>query len=626
MADTRLSTDGVTSVRLSPHRSARRGIWEFARRNIPALAALRGYSHRALAVDAVAGLTVAAVAIPQAMAYAQVAGIPPQHGLYTAIVLGLVGALFTSSRQLIDGPTNAISIAVLSALAFLPGPDKLPAVILLALLVGLLQVGIRLLRLGDLTRFISHGVIVGFTLGAGCLLVMDQFKNLLGLKPEGEEQNHFVTRFYMTVWYGNIHWPTAALSLGTIGLLVGLGWVKRRLGARRRIPLPEFLLAMVVTSAVVWAGGLAETAENDDGVRVVGPIPRAEALPTFQVPTADWVRVQQLAGSALAIAVLGLLEAIAMAKSIAARSGHRLDINQLCLGEGLANVAGGFFQCMPGSGSLTRSAINAHAGAVSQWAGVIAAVAVATLVLLFAPLAFYIPRATLAAIIVVTAWRMVDRHQLLYHLRATRYDAGIVLATAVAAVAVNIQFCVLIGVFLSFVLYVPRAARVDFTELTVTPERIIRERAKTDPVCSRILLYNLEGELLFATAPEMEKNLAVIADRARHGVRAIVLRVKRTRNPDAVCLSLLEQFVKRMQACQTVVILCGVRPDLGRALRATGLEALLGREQIFHEGPVLISSTLEAVRRAYELLGTNYCEVCPRRRTAEGAEPWYFMI
>jgi SulP family sulfate permease len=600
--------------------------WARLFRYVPALEVLRGYGWRALGTDALAGLTVAAVAVPQAMAYAQVAGMPPQVGLYTAIVLTAVAALFCPSRRLIDGPTNAIAIALLSSLAFLhQDVDKVQAAVLLALLVGLMQISLRLLRLGDLTRFISHGVIVGFTVGAGLLLVMDQLKNLLGLEGRGEPHNHFFTRFWMTLWHGRIHGETALIGLGTIVLIVFLGRLKTWFGPRLRLPVPDFLLAVLFMSLVVWAGGLARDEGNPDGVAVVGSVP--PALPSFHVPTANWTRAQQLAMSALAIAVLGLLEAVAVARNQSAISGRPLDVNQLCLSEGLGNVAGSFFGCMPGSGSLTRTAINQQAGAGSQWAAIFSAIILAVTVLLFAPLAYYIPRAALAGLLLVTAWRMIDRRQLLYYLRTTRYDAGIVLATAIAAVAISVEFCILVGVFLSFVLYVPRAARVDFTELTVTPERVIRERVRTDPVCDRILIYNLEGEMLFATAPELERNLDMVAERARQGARVIVLRVKRVRNPDAVCLALLETFIKRVQAHRTVVLLCGVRPDLARVLRSSGLQAVLGPEQIFYEGPVLISSTLEAVRRAYELLGDDYCAICPRRHEPPAStEPWYYMI
>jgi SulP family sulfate permease len=616
MSNRKLVMDGATRGR--PPTAPLPRLWKEITRYVPAVAVLRNYTWPALGADAAAGLTVAAVAVPQAMAYAQTAGIPPQYGLYTAIVMTTVAALLASSRQLINGPTNAISIAVLSALAFLPAEDKVSAAMVLALLMGLTQISITLLRLGDLTRFISHGVIVGFTTGASLLLVLDQLKNLLGLAPGGGGEAHFIERFARTLWQGNIHGPTAAIGLGTIALVLGLRWLKRGLG--ERLPVPEFLVAVIAMSVIVWACGL-----DQDGVAVVGAIPRA--LPGPLLPEADWGLVRQLSGSALAIALLGLLEAVAMAKVIAAQTGQRLDINQLCLSEGVANFTGSFFQCMPGSGSLTRSAINQHAGAVSQWAGVISAAAVAVTVLAFAPLAYYIPRAALAGILMLTAWQMVDRHQLLYHLRTTRFDAGIVVATALSALLISVEFCILIGVFLSFILYVPRAARVDFTELTMTAEHVIRERVPGDPVCSRILIYNLEGELLFPAAPEVEKSFTAIAERARREEsRVIVLRVKRARNPDAVCLALMERFVKQMQAGKAVVLLCGVRPDLAKALRSSGLTAVLGPAQIFHEGPVLISSTLEAVRRAYELLGEDYCAICPRRGRPADADPGYYMI
>jgi SulP family sulfate permease len=314
-----------------------------------------------------------------------------------------------------------------------------------------------------------------------------------------------------------------------------------------------------------------------------------------------------------------------MAKAIAAQTGQKLDINQQCLSEGVANVAGSYFQCFPGSGSLTRSAINQQAGAVTQWSGVFSAVAVAVVVLLFADLARYIPQAALAGILILSAWRMVDRHKLLFHLRATRFDAGIVAATALAAVVVSVEFCILIGVFLSFVLYVPRAARLELTELTVTPERVLRERGPEDPPCNRLLIYDLEGELFFGAAPDLGKHLEAIEKQSAEGVRVVVLRLKRVRNPDAVCLGLLDEFLRRMEGRGVAVLVCGVRSDLARALESTGVAARLGR-RLFHEEVGPESSTLDAVRHAYELLGSDVCATCPRRGEAQSKETWYYMI
>jgi SulP family sulfate permease len=444
---------------------------------------------------------------------------------------------------------------------------------------------------------------------------MDQLKNLVGLEPQGTAEDHFLVRFWLTMRHiDKLHVPTFAIGLGTIAFVLILRWV----GGRLRIRLPDLLLAVALTGLIVWFFNL-----EDVGVKVVGDVP--QALPGFEVPHYTWARARGLIGSALAIALLGLLEAIAMAKSIASRTGQKLDINQQCLSEGLANLVGSFFQCYPGSGSLTRSAINVQAGAVSQWSGVFAAAAVAATVLAIGPLAYYIPRTALAAILLLSSWRLVDRRQLLYHLRTTRFDAGIVLATALAAVFVSVEFCILIGVFLSFVLFVPRAARIHLTELTVSPERVIRERAAGDVRCGRILIFALEGELFFGSAPDLERHFEAILARAKNGVRVVVLRLKRVRNPDAVCLERFERFLSACRSANIALLLCGVREDLARVLHTSGLEQQFGAGRIFRETDSAGSSTLDAVRHAYDLLGDDLCDTCPRRGE-QGKDVLYYMI
>jgi SulP family sulfate permease len=588
-------------------------------RSVPAFDALRHYSKKTAASDTMAGLTVAAVALPQAMAYAQIAGLPPQYGLYTAIVMTGVGALFDSSRQLINGPTNAISIAVLSALVAFPESDRIHLAIVLAFLVGAVQMGITLLRLGDLTRFVSHAVIVGFTLGAACLIVLDQFKNLLGLPSLGTGEDHFLKRFWMTISHiDQTNRATLLVGLGAIAVALGLRWVNRRL----RIHLPDLLLAVLCMAGIVWMWGL-----DRRGVSVVGSIPAR--LPSFELPHLEWNSVRGLMSNSFAIALLGLLEALAMAKAIAAQTGQKLDINQQCLSEGVANLAGSLFQCYPGSGSLTRSTINQQSGARTQWSGVIAALAVALTVLLFAPFAFYIPKSALAGILMLAAWQLVDRHQLVYHFRATKSDAWILGLTAVAAVAISVEFCILIGVFISFVLYVPRAARVHMTELVLTPQRMIRERISTDVRCGRILIYSLEGELFFGAAPELEEHLESVSNDAQGGVRVVVLRLKRARNPDAVCLSVLERFIDRMHEANVSVLICGVRPDFMKIIDSSDLLGRLGRDRVFvfQETGAIWTSTLEAVRFAYEIVGNDVCETCPRHaESLNDKDGWYYMI
>jgi SulP family sulfate permease len=573
-------------------------------RLVPALDSLRNYRPVDARSDLIAGLTVAAVAVPQAMAYAMIAGLPAEYGLYTAIVMTAVGALLDSSKQLINGPTNAISIAVLSAIGSLPGQDeRIQAAVLLAFMVGSIQLGITLLRLGDLTRYISHSVIVGFTAGASMLLVLDQLKNLLGLQSMGGAHDHFLQRFWLTLTEGGpLHVETVAIGFGSIALVLGLRWLKTRSGLRL---LPELLLVVFVMAAIVAWLGL-----DQRGVKVIGEIPAK--LPPFRLPAFDGARMSEFGTSAVAIAVLGLLEAISMAKSIAAQTRQKLDLNQQCLSEGLANFAGSFFQCIPGSGSLTRSAINQQAGAVTQWSGVVSAIAVALVMIVLAPYARFVPRAALAGILMLTAWRMIDRHALAYHMRATRFDAVIVAATAISAVAISIEFCVLIGVFMSFLLTVPRAGRMLLTEFVVSPDGRVHDRLPEDEVCGRILIFGLEGELFFGATAALETHLATIEERVGADTSVIVLRMKRLHNADAVGLAQIDGFLDRMAARGVRVVLCGVRTGLFDTMKKTGMVARVGEQDIFLEQAVRQTSTLLAIRHAYELI-PEPCPTCPRR-------------
>ena len=579
----------------------------------PAIGALRSYTAQQGRADLIAGVTVAAVAVPQAMAYALLAGVPPQHGLYAAIVLTAVGAIFSPSRQLVNGPTNAISIAVLSAIVAVPIDDRMGTVIALTLLVGLVQIAITLLRLGDLTRYISHSVIVGFTLGAATLLVLAQVKNLLGLPMVGGVDDHFLVKFWHTVT-GNVpHGPTVAVGVATIALIVALRQLKRRLS----LPLLPDLLLVVVVMAV--AAARLDLAAH--GVRLIGEIP--PALPGIQIPALTIDQISELMPSAFAIATLGLLEAIAMAKALASKTHERIDANALCLSNGLANVAGSLFQCIPGSGSLTRSAINDAAGAASQWSSVVSAVAVAAIVLLFAPYAWYIPRAALAGILMVSAWGVVDWRGLAYHVRATRFDATIVFATAFAAVAISVEFCILIGVLASFLLTVPRAGQMLLTEFVVSPDGVIHER-HDEPACEKIGIFGFEGELFFGAAAALERHFETIEARVEAGMKVVVLRLKRVRSPDAVALHALDRFLHRLSDRGVHVLMCGVRPDLYEGLESTGIARRTDLAEIFVEEPIRKTSTVHAVRHAYGLLETH-CAECPRTNARERGR-LYFLI
>jgi sulfate permease, SulP family len=572
----------------------------FVCKYMPAINSLRRYSFTSLRADFVAGLSVAAVAVPQAMAYAIAAGVPATYGLYTAIVMTAVGALFASSKQLINGPTNVISIAVLSALAPVAADQKLAGAITLALLVGGFQTLITVLRLGDLTRYISHSVVVGFTTGASLLLVIDQTRNLFGWTTHGSSHEHFLVRTWHTWTAGGApHLATSLIGFGAIAMVVTLRVLKKRIGW----PLFPELLFTVIAAAVL----VAWLRLDRQGVKVVGAIPGK--LPAFTWPNTSLDQVRTLSESAMAIATLGLLEALAMAKHIASQTGQKFDLNQQCLSEGLANLSGAFFQCIPGSGSLTRSAINHQAGAATQWSGVWSAVAVALITLLFAPYARFIPSAALAGILMVTAMGMVDWRALPFHLRATQFDAFIVLTTAIAAIGISVEFCILIGILASFLLAVPRAGRMTRTEFVVNAKGVVRERLEEEPIDDRLLLFGLEGELFFGSSMALDEHLSWFERRAAStGAKVLVLRVKRLRNPDAVGMRDIDQFIRRMRNEGTRVILAGVRADLLAGLRAAGALHDLEPDQVFSERKARGSSTIDAIAAAYAYLDVHHSD------------------
>jgi SulP family sulfate permease len=576
--------------------------------------------------DLLAGVTVAAISLPQAMAYALIAGIDPRFGLYSAIVVTLVASIFGSSSHLINRPTNAISLVVFSALAFFDPDarfDAYQATFLLAIMIGTIQILIAVFKLGDLTRYISESVVIGFMAGAGALVGLSQLGNLTGLRDRGTGQQHVLYRIWLTLTGGHVNPRALGLGLGTVVVVV----ILRKLARKYQLPQIDMLLALIVASiAAAWFGWSKPALDGKTLVSVVGSVPRSLPLP--HVPEIKFWWVKELSGSALAIALLGLLEALAIAKSVATYTRQQLDYNRQCLAEGLANLTGGFFQCLPGSGSLTRSAINFQAGAVSRFSGVIASGTVALVVVAFAPYARFIPKAALAGLLLVTASRLIDWNRLSYAVRASRYDAGLVFVTAFSAVFISVEFSILIGVALSFLLFVPRAALLRWSELVVSNERVVRERLKEDPDCTAMLLYDLEGELFFGAAAELDRCFEELKRRTKdESIHFVVLRLKRTRNPDMVALERFEHFLRDMEKQRTTVLLCGIRPSFAKAMTNLRFQEWFPADRIFLEEDEKYSATLNAVRHVHKLLKDNSCPHCQKNGTAEpDRQARYYLV
>ena len=572
--------------------------------------------------DLVAGLTVAAISLPQGMAYALLAGVDPQFGLYSAIVVTAIASLFGSSSHLINGPTSAISLVVFSSLAFFDPDARIEAaeaMFLLGVMVGSIQILIAVFKLGDLTRYISESVILGFMVGAALLLAIGQSGNLLGVRDRGTGDQNILVRVWLTLTEGDpFNVRAIAISVATVVLAL----VLRRAVRAWRLPQMDMLLGLALVAAAAFLLGWSQPGVGGKtAIAVIGSVPAS--LPSPHIPQIKFAWVSQLSSSALAIAFLGLIEALAIAKTIASQTRQKLDYNRQCLAEGIANLIGGFFRCLPGSGSLSRSAINFQAGAATRMSGIVAALAVTAALLLLAPLTRFIPKAALAGLLVITAARLIDLPRLRYAFRASNYDAGLVVVTALTGIFVGLDASILVGFGLSVLLYVPRAAKLKGAELVVSAERVVRGRLPTDPPCMAIILFDLEGEFFFGAAPELDRYLDALRQRAvAERIRVIVLRLKRVRNPNAVCLERIEHFLLEADRLGITVLLAGVRPDLLAAMTRLGIQDWYPVDHIFAQASDdADSATLQAVRHAYDIVGdANSCLHCASATPANKAD------
>jgi sulfate permease, SulP family len=587
-----------------------------------------GYGLSSLRSDVQAAATVAAISLPQSIAYALIAGVDPRFGLYTAIVFTAVAAIFGSSSQLVNGPTGAVSLVVFSALSFIDPDarlDSYEAMFLLAGMVGLVQIIVGVLKLGSLTRYISESVVTGFIVGAGTLTAVGQVGNALGLKNMGTGHQHVLYRLWLTLAQpAHANWKALAISGGAIMLAI----ISRKFVRRYKLPQLDMLAVLLLVSIPAYYAGWTHGASHaKTAVALIEAVP--PSLPHLHIPDIRFRWVLELSTNAVAIAFLGLLEALAIAEAIAYKTRQKLDYDRQCLAEGIGNVTGAFFRCMPGSGSLSRSAINYQAGAATRLSGAFCAVFVTVMVLLLGPLTRYIPKAALAGLLIVAALRLIDVERLRYIARASRYDAVLLIATTLAALIIGVEFAILAGVAVSLLLFMPRAAKLKVSELVVSDERIVRERLRGDEECTAVRIYDFEGELFFGAARTFEERLEEARNRARdEGHQHVVFRFKRLRNPDAVCLEKLEHFLRDTQKSGLVILLAGVRPDLLSALSRLQFTEWFPENRVFAEEDQAFSATLKAVRQAYTFLGEeNTCAHCSARApvSGEGRAAYYLV-
>ncbi|MCB9734977.1 MAG: SulP family inorganic anion transporter [Deltaproteobacteria bacterium] len=556
---------------------------------MPIVRTVRDYRLADLPYDLLAGLTVSVVDLPQSMAFALIAGVPAVYGLYTAIFLAFLGALFTSSRFLSVGPTNTQSLLVAATVARLSDEPAtyIQMVVALTLVKGIIQLAFAAARMGQFVRYVSATVMVAFTAGAGVLIFAEQVPAFLGFaRTHGE---HHLPGVLDVFWDVGAHadviaWQAILLGVGSLAVIL----IVKRISHK----LPGPLFAVVLSALVVTLAGW-------DQVGVVGEIPRG--LPGFSVPDVDLRTIERLLPGAFALALLGMLESVAIAKSIAHRTGQRIDADQEFFGQGFANLVGAFLQCMPGSGSFSRTALQYTVGARTRVASIFCAIANAVFFLALAPLAFHIPLASLAAILFYVAWKLVDVRSMWRIAKASRRDGAVALATFGSALLLPLTYAIYVGIFLNIALYLHRSSQLHLLQMVPVAPGSFREETVA-PDASHdddILILQLEGDLFFGIADELEDRLRAVE---LGPTRVVIFRMKRTHSIDAAILFVLERFVERMHERGRHVLFCGVPPDVRRAIRGFGLEARVGDAAVWDAVPDWFVTTRLALERARELV------------------------
>lgn len=551
-----------------------------------------------LRADLLAGLTGAIVALPQGVAFATIAGMPPQYGLYTGMIPAVIAALFGSSWLLVSGPTTAASVVLYSALSAhaIPGtPEYVQLALTLTMMVGLVQLVMGLARFGALVNFISHSVVVGFTAGAALLIATSQFKHFLGLTLPRTHHFHETIQALVTN-LDAVNPSTCAVG----GLTILSGLICRRFYPKFPFMIASMLVGSLFALILGWILG-TETVQ----IATVGALPAT--LPPLSAPHFTLEIFQMLAPVALATTLFALTEAVSIARSLADRTGQNLDGNQEFIGQGLSNIVGSFFSGYVATGSFNRSGLNYQAGAQTPMAAIFGGGLLILLGVLVAPLTAYLPNAVMAGILLLVAWSLFDLPHIRKIYRTSFTEAVILTVTFVGTLILALEFAILLGIMLSLVIYLNRTSHPHVI-VRVPDKRISYRPFTTDPhlpECPQLKIVRIDGSLYFGAvnhvrealqqimqqSPE-QKNLLIVAE----GMNFIDMA-------GAEYLLHLTQDIRHNGGC---LYLLGVKEGICSHFRLFRYFLEIGTDNIFETKP-------EAIAEIYQRLDRDICARCTAR-------------
>ncbi len=564
-------------------KTALQKVAQAAPRFLPVLGWWPKVTRRTLKADLWAGLTGAVIVLPQGVAFAAIAGLPPQYGLYAAMVPVIIAALFGSSLHLVSGPTTAISLVILANVGHFAEPgsaEYIRLVLTLTFLAGVFQLGLGLARMGAVVNFVSHSVVTGFTAGAAILIVTSQLGGFFGLAvPHGGG----VVKAWGHLFNHLPEFNPYVTGLGAGTMLVAL--VVRRVNPR----LPALLIAMLAASVGNhFVGGAAH------GVALMGALP--DSLPPFSLPVPGFDEVRHLVPGALAIAMLGLAEAVSIARAVAVRSQQMIDNSQEFIGQGLANVVGSFFSAYASSGSFTRTGLNFESGAKTPLAAVFSALLLAAIVLLVAPLTAYLPLAAMSGVILLVAVNLVDQHGIRHILRTDKSEAGVLGVTFLATLFVQMEFAIFCGVILSLLMYLKRTSHPSFVVLAPDPDNLRRPLVNVDrkPVkeCPQLKILRLDGSIFFGAVTHISEELHRIMETFPEQCHILIVGSGINFIDASGCHMLFNEALS-LKLSGRDMFFCSLKTDVLEVLRRGMCLKRLGGEHIFESEGVAIAQMVQ---------------------------------
>jgi len=548
--------------------------------------------------DIIAGITGTIIVIPQAVAFAMIAGLPPIYGFYTAMITPIVAALFGSSYHLISGPTTAISIVVYSTLIKIVNPETdlegfVSLALVLTFLAGFFQLVMGFLKMGKLVNFVSHSVVIGFTAGAGILIAFKQLKHVFGIKvPQGSTIIEILS--YIASHISETNWYVFMVAIGTLAIALIIKLLIK--------PLSRYymLIAMVLGSflAIVLGGDV-------NGIETVGKIP--SNLPPFRIPDLSYDNVSLLSSGAMVLALLGLIEAVAIGRSIALHTHQKIDGNQEFIGQGLSNLIASFFSSYAGSGSFTRSGVNHQSGAKTPMSAIFASVFLMVVLLLFAKYASFLPKAAMGGIILLVGYNLIDFHHIKQVYKSSGRELIILGITLLGTLFFDLEFALLAGIIVSFFFYLERTSKPNIAVLAIDKSRRFINNIRDNEAieCSNLKIIRIDGSLYFGSIEKISDYFSTLYEENK--IQHVLIASDGINFIDLAAAEWISNEILKWQKNRGGIYLAGLKMVGQDVLKKGGFIDKMGQEIFFSDKKTAIAEIHKKINKPCDVKAFEEC-------------------